>query len=540
MKWIRRSEDRDAWIMWLNGAAGAGKSSIARSIAERCEQAKLANASFFFFRQDPTRNTAKPLAATLAYQLTISIPLTRKIIVEALDRDPLLFGRSFESQLKALIIEPLLQIRQQSDSSANLTSPFLIIIDGLDECDGRDVQTNIIHALSDALRDTGLPLVCLIASRPEQQITMAFNSRKVTDIVTRLPLDDIYRADKDIRLFLNDKFAEIKVSHPFKHLIGSSWPPEDVVDNIVGKSSGQFIYASVVINFVSSPRHHPVQRLEIVRGVRPARLDTPFAQLDALYMHIFSCVEDIDATMLILSYAILASCNKTITIERFLSLDKGDVEITLADLKSVIVVSSASIKFLHASLPDFLCDPGRAQKYYIDPPNRHADFAHLWFEHFKALTQSGSSGNTVVCFNAAKQMIKHLEVAVSTNKLQQDVLDFLPHPHYFSYSDTVKQMSRFLSCIRALDFQDEHRAYNQMLESVTRIAKDWYPDDYRSLAEYHNISQILDKLRIEPQTHQPQTQGLKSAEQCEVKGDGSETTAKKWPLHSVLKRVFRL
>ncbi|KAF8954463.1 hypothetical protein BDZ97DRAFT_1595297, partial [Flammula alnicola] len=288
MDWIQNSKDRDAWIMWLNGAAGAGKSAIARSIAEMCERAKLALATFFFFRTDPTRNTAKPLVATLAYQIAISIPLARSIIVEALDRDPLLFGRSFEWQFKALIIQPLQQLRRQPDSPVNLTSPFLIIIDGLDECDGRDLQTNIIYAISDALRDPNLPLVCLIASRPEQQLTMAFNSSKVANIVTRLPLDNTYLPDKDIRLFLNDKFTEIKNSHPFKHLIDSSWPAEDVAKNIVEKSSGQFIYASVVINFVSSSRHHPVQRLEVVRGIRLARLDTPFAQLDALYIHIFS------------------------------------------------------------------------------------------------------------------------------------------------------------------------------------------------------------------------------------------------------------
>ncbi|KAF8959312.1 hypothetical protein BDZ97DRAFT_2043840 [Flammula alnicola] len=149
MEWIQHSEDRDAWIMWLNGAAGAGKSAIARSIAEMCERAKLPLATFFFFRADPTRNTAKPLVATLAYQLAISIPLAGDVIVEALDRDPHLFGRSFKSQLNALIIEPLRQLRRQCDSP--VTPPFLIIIDGLDECDGRDVQTNIIYAISDVL-----------------------------------------------------------------------------------------------------------------------------------------------------------------------------------------------------------------------------------------------------------------------------------------------------------------------------------------------------------------------------------------------------
>ncbi|KAF8959302.1 hypothetical protein BDZ97DRAFT_1735828, partial [Flammula alnicola] len=260
---------------------------------------------------------------------------------------------------------------------------------------------------------------------------MAFNSRKVTSIVTRLALDGIYRADEDIRLFLNDKFAEIKDSHPFKHLIDPSWPPETIVENIIQKSSGQFIYASVVINFVSSPRHHPVQRLEVIRGIRPARLDTPFAQLDALYIHLFSCVEEIDTTMLVLSYVMLGPDDKTKTIEQFLSLGEGDVEIALADLASVAEVTHC-VKFLHASLPDFLRDPARSQKYYIDPPNRHADFAHRWFELFKASTPSNISGYVVTYF--IPEIIMYLEHAAPTNELQQDILEFLPHPHPTCFS----------------------------------------------------------------------------------------------------------
>ncbi|KAF8966225.1 hypothetical protein BDZ97DRAFT_1658024, partial [Flammula alnicola] len=71
MEWIQNSEDRDAWIMWLHGAAGAGKSAIAQSIAELCIKSKLSIASFFFFRTDSTRNSIQPLIATLAYQLAL-------------------------------------------------------------------------------------------------------------------------------------------------------------------------------------------------------------------------------------------------------------------------------------------------------------------------------------------------------------------------------------------------------------------------------------------------------------------------------------
>jgi hypothetical protein len=47
MEWVRKKIDTDTFIMWLYGAAGAGKSAIAQTIAELCEEHKLLLASFF-------------------------------------------------------------------------------------------------------------------------------------------------------------------------------------------------------------------------------------------------------------------------------------------------------------------------------------------------------------------------------------------------------------------------------------------------------------------------------------------------------------
>ncbi len=101
---------------------------------------------------------------------------------------------------------------------------------------------------------------------------------------------DKYLPDVDILRFLKDKFVEIKETHPLADMIDPRWPAEQDIHKLVAKSSGQFIYASVVIKFLSSPSQHPAQRLEIVQGLQPAGNDTPFAQLDALYRHIFSTV----------------------------------------------------------------------------------------------------------------------------------------------------------------------------------------------------------------------------------------------------------
>ena len=47
MKWIKWEEDLEAFIMWVYGPAGAGKSAIAQTIAEMCEEEMIILASFF-------------------------------------------------------------------------------------------------------------------------------------------------------------------------------------------------------------------------------------------------------------------------------------------------------------------------------------------------------------------------------------------------------------------------------------------------------------------------------------------------------------
>ncbi|KAF8888449.1 hypothetical protein CPB84DRAFT_1465450 [Gymnopilus junonius] len=164
--------------MWLHGAAGAGKTAIAQSITERCQELKIAIASFFFFRGDHTRNSIQPLVATLAYQLALIYPIAKEKIIRAIEHDPLTFERSFETQLKRVILKPLLQLKTYRNPA------LVIVIDGLDECEGRQVQASIIRTISDAVKDEtkNLPLLFLIASRPEQHLTMAFSSREVVGV----------------------------------------------------------------------------------------------------------------------------------------------------------------------------------------------------------------------------------------------------------------------------------------------------------------------------------------------------------------------
>jgi hypothetical protein len=380
MKWIKWEEGLDAFIMWVYGPAGAGKSAIAQTIAELCEEEMILLASFFFSRNDPSRNTVKPLIATIAYQIILNLPDVRDAILEAITRDPLIFSKSLAVQVKSLIVAPL-QPLVDAGFFNQPTSRRLVIIDGLDECSDPKVQRNIVEVLANSQRQHRLPLIFLFASRPEQHISLAFSAGILPNLTTRIALDKSYLPNKDIRLFLADKFQEIKSTHRLCAYIPPQWPLPDVLNQLVRKSSGQFIYASTVIYYVSSIRHKPTDRLDIVLGIRPPQRDLPFAELDALYAHIFTGVEDIEHVLEILSSLFLNNgpfyySHSPVMIEKFLSLQTGDVELYLGDLSSLVSIGpKQKVKILHASLEDFFMDPIRSKELWINSPARHATFA---------------------------------------------------------------------------------------------------------------------------------------------------------------------
>ena len=135
--------------MWLYGPAGSGKSAIAHTIAELCEYAQLL-AAFFFSRNDPSRNSIRPLVATIAYQICSHFPDLRDSILGALERDPLMFSKSLAHQVRCLITEPLLALRNAGNYD-HPTSKRLIIIDGLDECTDPMAQRDILDVFATAL-----------------------------------------------------------------------------------------------------------------------------------------------------------------------------------------------------------------------------------------------------------------------------------------------------------------------------------------------------------------------------------------------------
>ncbi|PPQ88796.1 hypothetical protein CVT25_010482 [Psilocybe cyanescens] len=228
MDWVTDSA-RQEQFLWIYGPAGSGKSSIAQTVAEYCEQKGLLASDYFFSRTAPGRNTDTNLVPTLACQLTVSIPDICAHVAAAIRSDSLIFSRSLQTQLDALVVRPFAQCVLASKHNKGNAYPNLIIIDGLDECQPPDSQRHILSSLSSACRNSSIPIIFLLASRPEQTIREVFNG-ELNVHTRRLVLDDKYYPNKDIEIYLHSKFGDIKRNHPLALHIPVDWPSTSDVE----------------------------------------------------------------------------------------------------------------------------------------------------------------------------------------------------------------------------------------------------------------------------------------------------------------------
>ncbi|KAF9553237.1 hypothetical protein CPC08DRAFT_713949 [Agrocybe pediades] len=387
-------EDEDAHagkqFLWLNGAAGSGKSAIAQSTIESCIERGLPLASFFFSKSDSTRNHAGSLVATLAYQLYCAFPGTevQTEILSTIQQDPLIFKKTLQQQFTSLIIRPLITHFSKGQSTQHCV-PFLIVLDGLDECTDRNAQKAILIGLAESVHNSNLRILIFVASRPEHDIKLSFSSKYLKNMHTALSLDLENRrdSDSDIRLYLLDRFAEIKDGFDGRttgNKLAQDWPGDRVIKTLVQKSSGQFIYAATVIRYVESTRHRPDHRLDVVLDLRPVHGDHPFAELDELYATILKSALDMKKVLHVLSLhlMVIASIPCSV-IEKLLSFDAGEVETLFSDMGALVQFSTEPfyslrdlaydpersplyLRMLHASFREYLLDAARSKQFQIN------------------------------------------------------------------------------------------------------------------------------------------------------------------------------
>ena len=125
-RWINGGDtsDNSAPVLWINGLAGTGKTTLAYTIAGEC---KTPVTSFFCSCNFSEQSNPNLIFPSIAHQLGRIFPLFREKLAEILRSNPHLASASIPFQLEELIVKPLQSLHDPS----NLC---LVVIDTLDEC----------------------------------------------------------------------------------------------------------------------------------------------------------------------------------------------------------------------------------------------------------------------------------------------------------------------------------------------------------------------------------------------------------------------
>ncbi|KAF9461636.1 hypothetical protein BDZ94DRAFT_803257 [Collybia nuda] len=227
-----------------------------------------------------------------------------------------------------------------------------------------------------------LPLTFLISSRPEPHIRHSFNVDPTLSTISRHIF--LESSPGDIRTSLQSGFRKIRQQYHLytTALIPENWPSEEDIETLVRRSSGYFIYASTVLQFINSVDVWPPDQLNLVLSGQ----SSPFTELDQLYHQILSMVPNSQLLVRILGYILLLAkksqdetdYHSPVVIGSLLEVRTGDIRLTLRKMHPLLdvpVTDEAGIQVIHASFSDFLFNRGRAGKFYVDSTKFHIQIA---------------------------------------------------------------------------------------------------------------------------------------------------------------------
>ncbi|EMD32669.1 hypothetical protein CERSUDRAFT_99405 [Gelatoporia subvermispora B] len=378
--WATSPDSRpESRIFLLSGAAGMGKSTLAREVARRLEHAKHLGASFFFIRSTAgDLGSTRLVFPTIAYQLAALCPDFRPAILKAVKEYRKLPSAQLGVQLERLILEPL------KDTTPG-HGPVIIILDAVDECSDDLVQ---LFKLIKRLNDLHFPLRTLITGRPEFQVEHAVKRAGYTNLMKHFEMEHIPPevVDADIKLFLTDRFQEKLYCGP--ELLEMR---PNAIDALTQQAEQLFVYAQVVVEALTGQRRVEValKHLDSFLGGKAAHglsaLDTLYLTvLDNAYTEEDMSDPDVRARVLsvIASIVVLQDQVTLDVLTPLFGLTADSAILTLKDLHSVIVydeqnVQTGKIHPLHSTFREFIVDKERCKNanFWIDTRLYHGRLA---------------------------------------------------------------------------------------------------------------------------------------------------------------------
>ncbi|KAL5330128.1 hypothetical protein ACEPPN_003653 [Leptodophora sp. 'Broadleaf-Isolate-01'] len=374
--WVESDDKR--CIFWLNGLAGTGKSTIARTVARRYFEQKRLGASFFFSRGGGDVGHAGKFFTSFAVQLAYNVPSLRRYISEAVEEQIDIANHSLRDQWQQLVLRPLSKLDRRFSPAS-----YLLIVDALDECDNKGHIRTILQLLAEVRSLTTIRLRVFLTSRPEIPIRhgiCAIPQAEHQEFVLHRIQPAV--VNHDISLFLEYNLGMIRQEWS----LGADWPGEVVLRQLVLYACGLFIWAATACRFIREGRRFAGKRLDKILKGSSSAITAPEKHLNEIYLAVlkhsisldYSEEEKEEACDMLKhtlgSIVVLLSPLSTSSLSRLLHLQKEDVDRTFEDLYAILDIPedpTHSLRLHHPSFRDFFLNKDRCGDFWVDEKEAH-------------------------------------------------------------------------------------------------------------------------------------------------------------------------
>jgi hypothetical protein len=391
-------------IFWLDGMAGTGKSTIARTVAHSCNDEGRLGASFFFSRGGGELETARTFVTTLAVQLARRHAALRAGICAALRDHPDIATQLLSEQWRRLVLGPCQRLtRAEEEAEADvgapsppaprLPLPLVIVVDALDECKAPAEVEFVLALLADGTPGSAAvpaPLRILLTSRPEVTIRAGLDSMSESQrrhvIIHHVEPSVV---NHDVGAFFEHKLATLIRHRPLL----PEFTDEEVLQRLVQGADGLFIWAATACRFIQEGGPHARSRLNTLVNRRvSAAATSPERKLDDIYTGVLRSalrdgwtadekeqfcrlLNDVLGTVAVVFSSLSAS-----GLAALLSRREHDVLDVLCDLHSIVDVPSGRsepIRPHHASVRDYILSSQRCTdaRFWVDECQAHIHIA---------------------------------------------------------------------------------------------------------------------------------------------------------------------
>ncbi|KAF2859174.1 hypothetical protein K470DRAFT_277888 [Piedraia hortae CBS 480.64] len=370
-RWIEHPSKRRR-IFWLEGSAGTGKTTLARTVARNTDLERgFLVASFFFERGSGDLGKLSSLVPTIAKQLSSKLPSVGKAIARALREDSQTCEKHLEIQFERLLRKPL-----QNVSIDDSTTPLLFVIDSLDECDDSDNIKTVLFQLAKLVNISTINLRVIITSRPDHAKKFVFHVNN--HVHKDLDKEQKPTIESDVRLVFQQTFKEIRR----RDGLDDNWPGLAALELLVSNSQPLFIAAATACRLLRDGV--PESQLESLLNVK---YDISTYGLGTMYLQILKQAElygrDAKGPTWVRSFQHIVKpltvLRNTLSVEalsQLLGCPMLKTRQALNPLRSVIHVpknDTGPINMFHLSFRDFLVkiDGEDQAKFGVDVLSMH-------------------------------------------------------------------------------------------------------------------------------------------------------------------------